>query len=137
MLAPVRLAAVRRRMLTLIRATKRPVEAAAVDSYALPPVESTAIRRDVQTRMSALDSRYTQEAAERLREFDRPALIAWSREDRFFPRQHAERLSDLLPQGRLEWVEDSYTFSPEDRPDRVAELISGFVRERTREPAAS
>ena len=58
------------------------------------------------------------------RRFDRPALIAWSREDRFFPQRHAERLAELLPQGRLEWIDDARTFSPEDQPARVAELVA-------------
>jgi hypothetical protein len=34
----------------------------------------------------------------------------------------------LLPDARLEWVEGARTFSPEDRPERVAELIGSFVR---------
>ncbi len=51
------------------------------------------------------------------------------KEDRFFPTRHAEELAAILPGARLEWIEDSYTFSPEDQPDRLAELLAGFVRE--------
>ena len=134
---PMRSKAVRARLITLMRATKRPVDQKAADSYALPPTESAGVRRDIQKLLSGADKRYTLEAAERLRDFERPALIAWSRTDYFFPGRHAERLAEILPDARLEWVEDAYTFSPEDQPERVAELISSFVRERTREPAAS
>ena len=74
------------------------------------------MRRDLARFFAGLDPRHTLEAAERLPAFDRPALIAWSREDRFFPRSHAERLAELLPQGRLEWIDDARTFSPEDQP---------------------
>jgi pimeloyl-ACP methyl ester carboxylesterase len=133
LLAPMRLASVRRRLMTAIRATKRPVDQQVVDSYALPPLESAAIRRDTKKLMVGVHKRYTLEAAERLPSFDRPALIAWSREDKFFPTKYAERLAELLPDARLEWIEDSYTFSPEDQPERLAELIAGFVRE----PAAA
>lgn len=137
MFAPMRLAAVRRRMLTLIRATKRPVEQEVVDSYAFPALRSAAVRRDARKLLKGVDKRYTLEAAERLRDFDRPALVAWSREDKFFPRRHGERLAELLPQGRLEWVDDSYTFSPEDQPGRLAELIAGLAREPAAGPDVS
>ena len=56
------------------------------------------------------------------------ALIAWSSEDRFFPPAHGERLAKLIPGARLEWIEGARTFSPEDRPERLAELIRDFAR---------
>ena len=125
--APMRLGPARRRALTLTRLTKRPVEPRAVDSYMLPAATRSAIRRDARKLLAGVDSRYTLDAADRLRAFDRPALIAWSREDKFFPTSHAERLAALLPDARLEWIDDSYTFSPEDQPDRLASLIGDFV----------
>jgi pimeloyl-ACP methyl ester carboxylesterase len=129
LLAPMRLAAVRRRLMTLIRASKRPVDQEAVDSYALSALRSAGVRRDATKLLRGVDKRYTLEAAARLPSFARPALVAWSHEDKFFPPGHAERLAKLLPNARLEWIEDSYTFSPEDQPTRLAELIAGFVRE--------
>jgi pimeloyl-ACP methyl ester carboxylesterase len=132
--APMRLAAVRRRMMTLIRATKRPVDQRIVDSYALPALRSAEIRRDTKKLLQGVDKRYTLEAAERLPSFERPALIAWSREDKFFPPRHAERLTELLPHARLEWIEDSYTFSPEDQPTRLAGLIADFARQPASAP---
>jgi pimeloyl-ACP methyl ester carboxylesterase len=128
MLQPARLSAVRRRLMTAIGLVKRPIEPQAVDSYTFPALRIRGVRRDAVKMMAALDKRYTLEAAERLREFRHPALIAWSREDRFFPKGHAERLAELLPDARLEWIEDSYTFSPEDQPARLADLIGDFVR---------
>jgi pimeloyl-ACP methyl ester carboxylesterase len=61
-------------------------------------------------------------------------MIAWSRNDRFFPAEHAERLATLIPTARLEWVENARTFSPEDRPDRLAELIGDFVADHAPSP---
>ena len=127
--APLRIAAVRRRFITLIRATKRPVEAAAVDSYVFPALDSAAIRRDTRKLLAAAEERYTLEAGALLSQFERPALIAWSWEDKFFPTRYAERLAGALPNARLEWIDDSYTFSPEDQPARVAELTASFARE--------
>jgi pimeloyl-ACP methyl ester carboxylesterase len=85
------------------------------------------VRRDARKFVKAISKRITLEAAERLRSFDKPALVAWAREDRVFPLAHAERLVDLLPQGRLEIIEDSYSFVPEDQPERLGELIREFV----------
>jgi len=123
-LAPARARAVQRAIFGAL--AKRPVEPEVLDSYALPAVTSGAVRRDLARFMAGLDSRHTLEAAERLPAFDKPAVIAWSREDRFFPAEHGERLADLLPQGRLEWIEDSRTFSAEDQPERVAELVASL-----------
>ncbi len=134
--APLRLSAIRQRTATALRITKRPIEAEAADSYGLPVLESGAVRRDTQKLLRGIDKRYTLEAAERLREFHKPALIAWSREDRFFPPRLAEGLAERLPDARLEWIEDAYTFSAEDQPERVAEAIAGFVREPRAERVA-
>jgi pimeloyl-ACP methyl ester carboxylesterase len=121
-LAPARSRAVQRAIFGAL--AKRPVEPEVLDSYALPAVADAGVRRDLARLMAGLDKRHTLEAAERLPAFDKPAVIAWSREDRFFPADHGERLAELLPQGRLEWIEDSRTFSPEDQPARVAELVA-------------
>jgi pimeloyl-ACP methyl ester carboxylesterase len=136
LLAPVRLRALRHRLLTLTRITKRPVEPAAADSYALPPFGNAGVMRDLKKFLVGLDKRYTLEAATRLPEFDRPALIAWSREDKLFPPRYAKQLADTLPNARLEWIDDSYTFSPEDRPERVAELVADLAGDRAGARAA-
>ncbi len=67
-------------------------------------------------------------AAARLPEFDRPALVVWASEDRVMYRENGRRLAEVLPQGRLVEVADSYTLIPLDQPDRLAQLI----REHTR-----
>jgi pimeloyl-ACP methyl ester carboxylesterase len=126
---PLRLRAFRRLPIAFGWLAKRPIDRAAEDSYVLPPLTRGEIRKDVQRVLRQVDPRHTLEAAERLRDFDRPTLIAWSQEDKLFPPEHAERLAKILPRARLEWIEDSYTFSPEDQPERLAELIAGFVRE--------
>jgi pimeloyl-ACP methyl ester carboxylesterase len=92
-----------------------------------PFLSDGAIRRDTTKVLKGISPRYTNEAAERLRSFERPALLAWAREDRFFKATYAERLAQTIPGARLEWIEDSYTFVPEDQPARLAELIRDFV----------
>jgi pimeloyl-ACP methyl ester carboxylesterase len=85
------------------------------------------VRRDLRKILRGIRPRYTLEAAEKLHTFDRPALIAWADADRMFPREHAERLSDLLPDARLETVADSKTFIPFDQPGSLAGLLAGFA----------
>jgi len=90
-------------------------------------LSSAGVRRDVHKIMKGISTRYTMEAAEALRRFDRPVLLAWAREDRFFPVEHAQRMLEILPHGKLELVDDSYTFVSEDQPQRVAQLIREFI----------
>ena len=97
------------------------------DSYAGPAIGSAAVRRDIAHVLREIRPRYTARAAERLPEFQRPALIAWAPEDRFFPNAHASRLAALLPDARLEAIWDSYAFSSEDQPERLTQLITDFV----------
>ena len=99
------------------------------DSYMLPPLTEKRVRDDFARVVRGFDGRYTMDAIEKLRSYERPVLIAWSRDDKFF---HAgERLAADIPGARLEWIENARTFSMEDQPGRLAELIAGFVREPT------
>jgi pimeloyl-ACP methyl ester carboxylesterase len=70
------------------------------------------------------------EAAERLADFHRPALVVWAREDRVMPPVHGRRLAELLPQGQLVEIADSYTLIPLDQPGRLAQSIRQFIQER-------
>jgi pimeloyl-ACP methyl ester carboxylesterase len=99
------------------------------DGYVRPVLSSAGIRRDVEKFLKDTSRKQTLAAAEKLRSFDRPALIVWAAEDRFFPFRLAEGLAERLPKSRVERVEDSYTFIPEDQPDRLAELVRDFARE--------
>jgi pimeloyl-ACP methyl ester carboxylesterase len=129
MMGGMRLRPLRRLPIAYGWLSKEPIEREAEDSYILPVLSQGGIRRDVRKLLSGLDPKYTLDAAARLTAFAKPVLIAWSSDDRFFPPSHAERLAKVLPNARLEWIEGARTFSPEDRPERLAELIGSFVRE--------
>ena len=116
--------------------SNEPIEREAEDSYVLPVLTSGEIRRDVRRLLNGFERAELLDAAAKLAGWDKPALIAWSRNDRFFPPAHAERLATLIPEARLEWIEGARTFSPEDRPDRLAEVIRAFVGDLTPAPAA-
>ena len=72
----------------------------------LRPVQSDArIRKELAAALRGVDKRYTLEAAERFRDFEKPVLIAWAPEDRFFKFRSAERLAGDFPNARLERIE--------------------------------
>jgi pimeloyl-ACP methyl ester carboxylesterase len=98
-------------------------------SWIEPALNDKTIRRQLAAVLTAIDKRYTLQAAERFGEFTKPVLLAWAPEDRFFKLRYAERLQQAFPDARLELIEDSYTFVPIDQPQRTAELIAAFARE--------
>jgi pimeloyl-ACP methyl ester carboxylesterase len=123
----LRIRALRRLPMAFGWLTKRPVPPEVTDAWLQPFFTDAAIRRDTARFIAAVDSRDTLAAAERLHSFDRPVLLAWASEDRLFPLGHAQRLATLFQKARIEEIADSYTFVPEDQPERLASLIAEFV----------
>jgi len=123
----MRLRAVRRLPITFGWLTKRGDPATA--RWMKPVMSQPEIRRDAvrMVRAAGADARLMLAAAECLPNFDCPALIVWSSEDRVMPPEHGRRLANLLPQGQLVEVEDSYTLIPLDQPTRLAQLIREFT----------
>jgi pimeloyl-ACP methyl ester carboxylesterase len=127
MMAGMRFASLRRLPNAYGRLIKRDFADAPTREWVDPYLTNKGVRRDTVKVLKGIDPQYTLEAAERLRGFDRPALLAWAVEDRFFKLSFAERLADTIRGARLERIEDSYTFVPEDQPERLAELITHFA----------
>lgn len=91
------------------------------------PLRNRGVRHDTTKFLRAVDNRYTLDAARRFSEFDRPVLVAWAADDRFFPLAHAHRFAADFPNARLELIADSRTYVAEDQPERLAELIRAFA----------
>lgn len=108
---------------------KHPIERAVEDAYVAPILRDAGIRRDTTAFLRGIDKRDTLAAAERFGEFEKPVLIAWSAEDKVFPLRYGEQLAAAFPNARFETIADARTFSPEDQPERLAELIGVFIRE--------
>lgn len=134
-LQPLRLRAPRRLPIAFGWLAKRGIPTELEDAWIHGFFHDRAIRRDLYKTLRGIDAADTLAAAERLRSFDRPVLLAWAPEDRFFTWKYAERLLRDIPGARLERIEDSYTFTPLDQPTRTAELIAAFVTEDA-QPAA-
>ncbi|HEX5820423.1 MAG TPA: alpha/beta hydrolase [Solirubrobacterales bacterium] len=136
MMAGMRFAPLRRLPNAYGRLIKRDFADAPTRDWVDPYLTNKGVRRDTIKVLRAIDPKHTFEAAERLREFDRPALLAWAVEDRFFKLSFAERLARTIRGARLEKIEDSYTFVSEDQPERLAELTGTFAGSVS-SPAAS
>jgi pimeloyl-ACP methyl ester carboxylesterase len=107
---------------------KRPDDALTA-SWIAPARANALIRAQATTTMTNFSKRHTLAAAARFKEFDKPVLVAWAPEDKFFKLSDGERLAADFPDARLELIEDSYTFVSLDQPVRTAELIGAFARE--------
>ncbi len=94
-----------------------------VTGWVKPVLHDRGIREDFRRLTASLNRQTTLTAAARLRQFTKPALIAWSADDAFFPVEDGRRLAAALPQSRFEVVDRSRTFSMIDQPDRLAALI--------------
>jgi pimeloyl-ACP methyl ester carboxylesterase len=123
----LRFRAIQRLPIAFGRLTVRPIAREAMDAYTRPLRTNAAVRRDFAALVRAISARYTEEAAQRLPSFEKPALVVWSTDDRLFPLAHGHRLAALLPQGRLEVIDEAGAFLPEDQPERLAALIAGFA----------
>jgi pimeloyl-ACP methyl ester carboxylesterase len=98
-----------------------------IDSFLRPMLSSRDVRKDLARFLAGVHRRYTLAAAEALPAFDRPVLLAWGTQDRFFPLSLAERLAAILPDARIVAVSDAATLVPVDQPEVLTRLVAEFV----------
>ena len=107
--------------------SKKPVPQNIFDKWVAAGLADKAVRRDLvrycRTRFDADD---LIRATNRLTEFDRPALVLWS-DNPVMPADHGRRLAELLPQGRLQIIDDAYVLVMLDQPERTAQAIGVFL----------
>jgi pimeloyl-ACP methyl ester carboxylesterase len=105
---------------------------AATARWMKPVLNQRDIRRDAVRvlRAAATEPDILLDAEKYLPAFDRPALVVWAIEDRVMPPEHGRRLAQLLPQGRLVEVADSYTLIPLDQPAILAQAIRDLTQAR-------
>jgi len=129
-----RLRAVRRAAFKAMPLTMQPIPDEQVKSW-VAPLANKRIRADLAAVVRGIDPAVTVAAAEHLRDFDRPALIAWGAKDRLFPFGDAERLAATLPNARLERIPDARAFVQLDAPERLAEMIVSVTNGAVTAPA--
>jgi pimeloyl-ACP methyl ester carboxylesterase len=92
-----------------------------------PALSDGAVAEDLRRLTASMKRHVTVEAAARLGSFAKPALIAWSADDKFFPTADGRRLAEVLPDAHFELIAGARTFSMLDQPDVLADLIGPFV----------
>jgi pimeloyl-ACP methyl ester carboxylesterase len=117
----------RRAQPPLLALAKRPWPPQIHRSYLEPALRNRAVLRDCKKALQGLHARHTLAAAERLPGFDKPTLIVWNPGDRYFPVEHAYRLAEILPNARVELIDESGTFMAEDQPRQLAEAIGSLM----------
>src|SRR3984957_13118539 len=95
-----------------------------------PALSDSGVRADLRRFTGSLNRQSTVQAGERLTQFTKPVLIAWSADDQFFPPQDADRLAPGLPVSAVEVIPNAKTFSMIDQPDILADLIAEFAAAR-------
>jgi pimeloyl-ACP methyl ester carboxylesterase len=108
--------------------SKRPLPDELIDRWLRSLQAQRGVRRDLRKYASSARRRQMLEVCQRLRSFDRPALVVWTPEDRVQRPEHGRRLADLLPDARLVEIPDSYTLIMRDQPEAFARAVREFVR---------
>ncbi|WP_181777369.1 alpha/beta fold hydrolase [Amycolatopsis pittospori] len=109
---------------------KYPIDTRAMESFIGPVLDDPAIRHDGRKAIGSVSAHYSRDAAARLTiQFAKPVLLAWAEEDRVFPLAHARRFAERLDTP-LETVSDSYVYTAEDQPDKMAALITAWSPSR-------
>ena len=116
--------------------TKEPIAPEVMKSFLGPVQSDRRIRRELAAVLRGVNNRYMLEAATQFGQYEKPVLVAWAPEDRFFKLRYAQRLARDFPNAQLELIEDSLTFVPIDQPGRTAELVAAFARQPARTATA-
>ena len=135
-LLPMRAKAPRRLPLAYGGLLKRPIPDEVMDGWVLRALDDKGVMNDLRRVLSGLDPALLLDNTPKLASFDKPVLLVWSREDKFFKIADAHRLAKIFPDARVEELTDAYAFVSWDQPDRVAELVGAFAAQAAGKVAA-
>ncbi|MEB3049058.1 alpha/beta hydrolase [Mycolicibacter sp. MYC123] len=98
-----------------------------VREWVKPALRDAAVAEDLRHLTKSLNQQTSLDAGARLSGFTKPALVAWSADDLFFPVEDGRRVAKTLPDARFELIEGARTYSMIDQPDRLADLVAEFA----------
>ena len=98
-----------------------------VREWVKPALRDAAVAEDLRCLTRSLNQQTSLDAGTRLSGFTKPALVAWSADDLFFPVEDGERVAKTLPNARFELIDGARTYSMIDQPDRLADLVAEFA----------
>lgn len=109
-----------------LRATKPSPKALA---HYLAPLATAEGGRGMLDLIRSFDPQATEAAFELVCADPPPSLVVWAADDVWFSTAAGRRTAGDLPGASYVEVADAGHFLPEDRPERVAEEVSGFLAE--------
>ena len=107
--------------------TKHGVPRPVAEHYVSLFRRSGATRADLIRFLRGVNNRPTLRIAGQFQHVALPTLVAWSKDDRVFPYEHAQRLSALIAEAGLVTCEDSYAYLPFDQTSWLAGQIKQFA----------
>jgi pimeloyl-ACP methyl ester carboxylesterase len=113
---------------------KHPVSDEMLRDWFRPFARDARVRQDLRTYCLSVPLDSGRNWSSGLADFEKPALVVWAPEDQMMPAEHGRQLADLLPDGRLVEIEDSYTLVPLDQPQRLAGALRSFIASTARTP---
>lgn len=122
---PLWLPAARKAVVGLL--AKHPLPTDVVDGCVRPFLTNRGVRRDTVAFLRSINAKDTIAAAEQLQGYERPVLLLWTRNNKFFPLAHAQRWAQILADARIVEIDDAYTFVPADQPEIVAREMADFI----------
>jgi pimeloyl-ACP methyl ester carboxylesterase len=95
--------------------------------WVTPYLHDAGVRRDVARFARGWRRDALTEVQDSLKRFDRPVLLTWGQNDRFFTPELGRRLADTFPDGRLVEVPGARTFVALDQPETLTDEIASFL----------
>jgi pimeloyl-ACP methyl ester carboxylesterase len=106
---------------------KHPVPDELLCDWFAPFIRDQRVRQDLRSYCLSVPLDSGRNWSAELASFDKPALVVWAPEDQMMPPEHGRRLAELLPDGRLLEITDSYTVVPLDQPKQLADAVRAFI----------
>lgn len=107
--------------------TRRRLDSEETAPWVTPYLEQAGVRRDTARFLRGWRPGDLADVGARLHRFDRPVLLAWAPDDRFFTISLAHRLLEAFPDARLVEVPEARTFVALDQPELLARHIAAFA----------
>lgn len=103
------------------------VDGVKINRWADAMLADSKVRRDAKKVIKGFGPKVTNAAAAALRTTKLPFLVAWGADDKAFKPALAQRFVAEVPTARLVMIEHSKTLVCWDQPQRLADLIAGFI----------
>jgi len=107
--------------------TAKGIDRERMESFFGPAARDPRVAADLVAAMAGFRPQLMLDAAGAIPKFDRPVLLIWGEECRFFTMGQARRLASDFPQATLVPVPGAKAWVPVDNPAAVAGAIAEFV----------